>query len=568
MKGPSILLIYSFVVLCSVVFSQEKKVFTNPILAGFYPDPSICRVGGDYYLVNSTFSYFPGITVFHSKDLVNWKLIGHVLERPEQLNLEGQGVSRGIYAPTIRYHHGRYYVTCTLVDIGGNFIVTSQSASGPWSNPVWIPQINGIDPSLFFDAKGKAYIIYNSVAPNDKPLYDGHRSLRMREFDIKKLQVIGDEKILVDGGVDLQKKPEWIEGPHLFQRNDYYYLIAAEGGTGDQHSVVVFRSKSVDGPYLPYAKNPILTQRQLDPKREFAITCTGHADFVQTEGNKWWAVFLGCRPYRPWEEGYVNTGRETFLAPVKWEKGWPVIAKGNEKVQYHYPLPLPLSLKGTDRPYSGNFTWRDEFNSNTLSREWMFLRTPREKWYDREQSPGSLSIRVRPESCAGNGNPSFLGYRQQHLCGSASTEIGFGAEAENEKAGLVVFQNEKHFYFLCKSLEGNESVIQLYASRDDDSSHEQMKLITSQKLGNENDTKGLLLKIEAQGSVYSFSYAYEPQKWHLLKDSVDARFLSTRVSGGFVGCVYALYATSLGRACKNVSRFDWFEYRGDDEVYR
>jgi alpha-N-arabinofuranosidase len=161
-----------------------------------------------------------------------------------------------------------------------------------------------------------------------------------------------------------------------------------------------------------------------------------------------------------------------------------------------------------------------------------------------------------------------LGYRQQHLRGSASTEIFFGAEAENEKAGLLVFQNEEHFYFLCKSLEGNEPVLQLYASRDDDSSHEQMMLITSQKLGNENGTKGLLLKIEAQGSVYSFSYAYEPQKWHLLKDSVDARFLSTKVAGGFVGCVYALYATSLGRACKNVSRFDWFEYRGDDEVYR
>jgi alpha-N-arabinofuranosidase len=161
-----------------------------------------------------------------------------------------------------------------------------------------------------------------------------------------------------------------------------------------------------------------------------------------------------------------------------------------------------------------------------------------------------------------------LGYRQQHLCGSASTEIGFIPGTENEKAGLLVFQNEKHFYFLCKSLEGNESVIQLYKSCDNRSSDEQMELITSHKLGNENSAKGLLLKIEAQGPVYSFSYAYEPQKWNLLKDSVDATFLSTRVSGGFVGCMYALYATSQGRSCKNVSRFDWFEYRGDDEVYR
>ena len=147
--------------------ARERKEFTNPLLASFYPDPSICRVGSDYYLVNSTFSYFPGITIFHSKDLVNWKFIGHVLDRKEQLNLDGQGVSRGIFAPAIRYHQGNYYVTCTLVDIGGNFIATAKSPEGPWSNPVWIPQVNGIDPSMFFDENGKSYILYNSIAPEN-----------------------------------------------------------------------------------------------------------------------------------------------------------------------------------------------------------------------------------------------------------------------------------------------------------------------------------------------------------------------------------------------------------------
>ncbi len=568
MKRPLFSLICFFVVVCSAVSAQEKQVFVNPILAGFYPDPSICRVGGEYYLVNSTFSYFPGITVFRSKDLVNWKLIGHVLERPEQLNLEGQGVSRGIYAPAIRYHHGIFYVTSTLVDVGGNFVVTATSASGPWSNPVWIPQINGIDPSLFFDKNGKSYIVYNSVAPDDKPLYDGHRSLRMREFDVDNLKVIGPEKILVNGGADIRKQPVWIEGPHLFQKDKYYYLIAAEGGTGDQHSEVVFRSKRVDGPYIPYEKNPILTQRQLDPKREFPITCTGHADFVQTEGNAWWAVFLGCRPYRPFAEGYVNTGRETFLAPVKWVKGWPVIVRGNEKVEYHYSLPQPQNLKGVERPYAGNFTWRDEFTSDTLCGEWMFLRTPKEQWYDLRRVPGTVSMRVRPESCSGTSNPSFLGYRQEHLRGSASTAMVFLPENEGEKAGMLIFQNETHWYFLCKSLEGQGSVVQLYRSSDNDSSHEQMELIASKGMGNDNTSRGLLLKIEAHGSVYSFSYALEPGKWNLLKDSVDATFLSTRVAGGFVGCMYALYATSQGRPSSNVARFDWFEYRGEDEVYR
>jgi xylan 1,4-beta-xylosidase len=561
-------LLLLFLVFSFDSIAQDKQEFTNPILAGFYPDPSICRVGSDYYLVNSTFSYFPGITVFHSKDLINWKLIGYVLDRREQLNLEGQGVSRGIFAPAIRYHNGTYYVTCTLVDIGGNFVVTSKSPEGPWSQPVWIPQINGIDPSMFFDENGKAYIVYNSIPPDDKPLYNGHRTLRMCEFDIENLKVVGKEKILVNGGVDINKKPVWIEGPHILQKDDYYYLIAAEGGTAEQHSVVVFRSKYVDGPYVPYGHNPILTQRHLDPKRENPITCTGHADLVETEQGDWWAVFLGSRPYRPYEEGYMNTGRETFLAPVKWENGWPVINPGKEEVQYHYPIPLPLKKAYTERSYSGNFTWRDGFNKETLCRDWTFLRTPREKWYDLKKKPGSLSMQLRPESCSGNSNPSFLGHRQQHLCGSASTKIGFIPNAENEKAGLLVFQNEQHFYFLCKSLEGNEPVIQLYNSSDNKSTNDQIELITSQRIGNENNGKELLLKIEAQGSMYSFSYAYEPQKWILLKDSVDAMFLSTRIAGGFVGCMYALYATSLGKSCKNVSHFDWFEYHGDDEVYR
>jgi alpha-N-arabinofuranosidase len=267
---------------------QSDKKFTNPILAGFYPDPSICRVGSDYYLVNSTFSYFPGITVFQSKDLVHWRLIGHILDRPEQLNLDGQGVSRGIFAPSIRYHDGTYYVTCTQVDRGGNFIVTAKKPEGPWSNPIWIPEINGIDPSMFFDenarlpdGQGKAYILYNSIPPDDKPLYDGHRTLRMYEFDLAKMKVVGNECILVNGGVDISKKPVWIEGPHILQKDGWYYLIAAEGGTAEWHS----------------------TQRHLDPNRKFPITSTGHADFVQTKNGDWWSVFLGCRPY---EEGYYN----------------------------------------------------------------------------------------------------------------------------------------------------------------------------------------------------------------------------------------------------------------------
>jgi len=549
----------------SCMSTHERKEFSNPILAGFYPDPSICRVGSDYYLVNSTFSYFPGIPVFHSKDLVSWKLVGYVMDREEQLNLDGLGVSRGIFAPAIRYNKDLFYVTCTLVDRGGNFVVTSKTPEGPWSNPVWLPEINGIDPSMFFDEDGKAYIIYNSIPPDNKPLYNGHRTLRMYEFDLQNNKVIGEEKILVNGGVDITKKPVWIEGPHIFQKDGYYYLIAAEGGTAEQHSEVVFRSKEVGGPYEPFSQNPILTQRNLDPKRKNPITSTGHADFVQTEAGDWWAVFLGCRPYK---EDYFNTGRETFLAPVKWENGWPIINYGRDEVQYHYPLPIQPSGTTAGIQYSGNMKIRDDFSIEVLNKNWMFLRTPKEQWYNLKQRPGFLSMQLRPESCSGTGNPSFIGHRQQNLSGYASIALDFSPAAENEKAGLLMFQNENHFYLLCKSMQGTESVIQLFQSSDGKRSKDAMELMASHIIETDQSEKELYLKIEAKGDSYSFSYGLGPNQWNLLKDSVDAKYLSTKVAGGFVGCLYALYATSLGRSCHNEAFFDWFQYNGEDEIYK
>src|SRR4051812_18924713 len=237
----------------------QPTTLNNPILAGFYPDPSVIKVGGDYYLTNSTFSYFPGLPVFHSKDLKNWKQIGNVISRPAQMNFMGHRMTRGLFAPAIDYHKGIYYVSCTLIDKGGNFIVTATNPAGPWSDPTYLPQVRGIDPSLFFD-NGKAYIIYNSDAPDNKPEYPGHRTIRIYELDPVHLTVVGEEKILVNGGVDITTKPVWIEGPHMMRVNDWYYLYAAEGGTSVNHTEVVFRSKSVFGPFIPYEHNPILTQ--------------------------------------------------------------------------------------------------------------------------------------------------------------------------------------------------------------------------------------------------------------------------------------------------------------------
>lgn len=543
--------------ICSCTQNQKEEThFTNPILAGFYPDPSICKVGEDYYLTTSTFTYFPGLPIFHSKDLVNWKLIGHVLNKPEIFNVEGSGVSRGLFAPSIRYDSGLFYVVCTLIDRGGNFFSTAKNPAGPWSDPVWIPQVEGIDPSTFFDDDGKAYLIYNSVAPNNAPLYEGHRTIRLREFDKDSLIIVGEEVIVVNGGVDLSKKPIWIEAPHIIKKDGFYYLICAEGGTGYNHSEVVFRSESVKGPYIPYDKNPILTQRHLDPNRPNPITTTGHADFVETDDGEWWAVFLGCRPYT--DKDYYNIGRETFLAPVKWIDGWPVINPDFEEVQYSYPYPLPRVEYGS--PKSGNFTFRDDFDDGELNKEWMFLRAPKEKWYTVSQ--GKLGIKVRPETCIEKVNPSFVGYRQQHITSSAAVSIDFTTQSENEKAGLLIYQSEYNFYFLCQSVKAGKRTVELYQSPVAKDSV--MVQLASAKL---NDASSVQLKIESNPEAYSFYYSETGGEWALLKDNLDPKLLSTKIAGGFVGSVYAMYATSQVESFNNTAWYDWFEYVGNDAVY-
>jgi xylan 1,4-beta-xylosidase len=541
------------------VNSAQQLQYTNPILAGFYPDPSICRVNDDYYLVNSSFAYFPGLPIFHSKDLVNWRLIGHAMNRNEQLDLKNAGVSRGLFAPDITYHNGTFYITCTLVDKQGNFVITAKDPAGPWSNPVWLPEVDGIDPSLYFDDDGKTYLVYNSIPPGNKPLYDGHRTIRMRDFDLKNLKTTGEEKIIINGGTDLAKQPVWIEGPHIYKKDGWYYLLCAEGGTYYNHSVVIFRSRSVQGLYVSFEGNPILTQRLLDRNRQHPITSTGHADFVQAGNGSWHAVLLGVRPYK---DDHYNTGRETFMVPVEWENGWPVMNNGHEAVQYRYNVPMPALTKKLDNPFSGNFTYREDFSIVPLSQRWMFLRNPEQNWYSLQEKKGWLAMKVRPETCAGRGNPSLLAQRQQHQQCVASTSMQFVPAGENEKAGLVAFQNEHHFYFLCQSIENNEPVIQLYKS----TSTEATELLASEPLPRQNPS--IWLRVRANGDTYEFYYATGNGQWKLLKGGVDGTFLSTGLTGGFVGAVIGLYATSQGRQSNSSAYFNWFEYSGDDDVYK
>ncbi|RYU94307.1 glycoside hydrolase family 43 protein [Emticicia agri] len=550
----------SITLLClTVSIAHSQTTLVNPILTGFYPDPSIVKVGPDYYIVNSTFSYFPGLPVMHSKDLKNWKQIGNVIDRPSQLDFMGERMTRGLFAPAISYYKGTYYVTCTDIDHDGNFVVTAKNPAGPWSNPVKIPQVRGIDPSIYFDEEtDKSYIIYNSDAPDRKPLYSGHRTIRMYEFDYQNLKVIGEEKQLVNGGVDLSKKPVWIEGPHILKRNGWYYLYAAEGGTSVNHSEVILRSKSVWGPYVPYEGNPILTQRELPADRKYPITSAGHAQFVDGPDGKMYCIFLAVRPY---EGDYYNTGRETFIAPVTWKDEWPMIEHGEKAIEYSYQTNIKeIKLKG-GLPQSGNFQYTLTFDKG-LDPSILFMRTVDSSSFKTSKVDG-LTLKLKPETISEFKNPSFVGKRQQHLYSTAETELHFSPKSANEKAGLVIFQDERHFYFIAKSKNEDKEVVQLYKSQPKEKN---MELLTEVPIA--MNVKKLTFRIKSEGADYSFYYSTDAKNWHLLKDKIDGKFLSTKEAGSFIGCVYGMYATSTGESSTNNASFKFLKYSGNDPMLK
>lgn len=424
--------------------------YLNPIVAGFYPDPSVCRVGEDYYLVNSSFTYFPGVPIFHSRDLVHWRQLGHVLDRPTQLRIgPSLHTSAGIYAPTISHHGGIFRVVTTLVDGGGNFYVESDRPDGPWSDPIWLRDVDGIDPSFFFDDDGKTYVLNNGGPPDDRPRYDGHRAIWMQEMDFAARRSIGPRKIVINGGVDLAKNPIWIEGPHLLKRDGWYILHAAEGGPGLGHSQVVFRSRSVWGPYEPWSQNPILTQRALPADRDAPITCTGHADLIETADGNWWAVFLGCRPDA---QGHELTGRETFLLPVTWIDGWPRILEPGRTVPRSVAKARLASARGA-HPTTGNIEFADDFATTELRADWVMLRTPDERWFDL----ANAHLRLWPRRPVWErGSPAYLGRRLQHSSFSAELVVRADSIGRGAQAGVLLFQNDTHhlFFYLARDADG------------------------------------------------------------------------------------------------------------------
>lgn len=512
--------------------------FYNPVLPGWYSDPSVCTNGeGDYYLVTSTFTYFPGVPIFHSRDLVNWEQKGHVLTRPSQLqNMEKQHVSGGIFAPDIAYNPANktYYMITTNVG-SGNFFVKTQDPTGEWSDPVMLPEVQGIDPAFFFDEDGKAYIVNNDDAPNGAPEYPGHRTVRVVEFDTATDRCVGERKIVVNKGVRPEEKPIWCEGPHIYKINGKYYLMTAEGGTSTWHSEVIYRGDSPMGPFTPWEGNPILTQRTLDKSRQNPVTCAGHADIVQGPDGEWWGVFLACRPI---ENDMENLGRETFIMPVKWtEDGWPYMTRQNEEV------PLQLSKNGYRRSENatfGNFAHTDNFTDSVLSYKWHTLRGPATEYYSLTTNPGHLTIKCADVKSTDKAVLPYIGRRIQHHKYTAGTKLTFVPENDNECAGMLLFKDEVHQYFLGK--DSKDSRQRMVLRRITENGTEE---IAGKELAEDN--KSVDLMIESAGLTLDFKYSLDKgNTWETLASGLDAGFMSTARAGGFTGTTVGLYASGAG----------------------
>jgi alpha-N-arabinofuranosidase len=359
--------------------------YANPVLPGFYPDPSACRVGEDYYLVTSSFEYFPGVPIFHSRDLIHWRQIGHCLTRASQIPLAGVHSSGGIFAPTIRYHDGRFYVITTNIPDGGNFYVFADDPAGKWSEPIYV-ELGGIDPSLCFDGE-HVYLTGSDGWPNP--------SIYQCEIDVKSGQQLTETRLLWRGSGG-----RYPEGPHLYHLRDWYYLMIAEGGTEYGHMETMARSRSPWGPFEGCPHNPILTHRN---DGTHALQGTGHTDLIEAHDGSWWLVLLA---FRPQNGNYHHLGRETCLAPVTWtEDGWPVVsAEKTVDVKVHASRTLPQ--QGVEAE-----PVRDDFASPHLRLCWNFLRNPYAKDWSLSEHPGWLRLYGSARTLDSVDSPAFIGRR-------------------------------------------------------------------------------------------------------------------------------------------------------------
>lgn len=516
------------------------KILRNPLLPGFYPDPSVCRRGEDYYLVTSTFEYFPGIPVFHSRDFVHWHQIGHVLSRPDQLNLDGIQPSKGIYASSIFYNEERrrFYVITTLVVNSSycdnvNFFVWSDDPEGPWSCPVIIKGAEGIDPSLVFDGD-EVYYLGNCRPEPEHP--EKGRHIWMQKLNLETGVLVGQRYTLLTHGAFIQAAAP--EGPHIYHIGQWYYLLIAEGGTFRHHASTIFRSREITGPYEANPRNPLITHRNL--KKTYPIHNPGHADMIQLHNGEWWAVLLAVRPVG---QSYGSMGRETFAVPVDWEDKWPLFSAETGKVEFEYPAPDLQECK-----------WKEEteceyFDKTTLSPAWVTVRTPRYKLYSLEARPGYLRLFLNKNTVKDVTDCSFVGRRQQYMCFEVETVMEFEPVQDGETGGVVLLMNQKYHIRLEYGIFKNRREVRLTMCEDGQDN------VISAVLW---EGKRLFWKISAECQKFDFYFSEDFETWIALAEQVDGSILSPEKAGGYTGTMIGMYVTSGGKESNNFADFPWF----------
>lgn len=492
--------------------------YLNPVVPGFHPDPSVCRVDSDYYLVNSSFQFFPGVPIFHSRDLVSWQQIGNVLDRRSQIELKGANSWGGIYAPVLREHDGTFYMVTTNCSDRGNFFVTAPSPRGPWSDPVWISQ-GGIDPDLFWE-NGRCYFTSN---PND--------GIHICEIDPTTGRQLSETKLLWRG-----TGGRYPEAGHLFKKDGWYYLMIAEGGTEMGHSVTIARSRNLYGPYVGNPDNPILCH-QRQAAQANPIQGTGHGDLFQAHDGSWWIVFLA---FRPQINGMHLLGRETFLAPVKWQNGWPVVNDGNPVT-----LEMPKAPFTDARSSMSNVqtSFRDDFRGKTLAPHWVYLQNPDSANY--RLTGSSLQLKGGASLSQNSVSPTFVATRQENMECELTTFLTL--QGKGGEAGLSVYmESSAHYDIFLTSDDKDAASVHVRAQLDGLVHDFPAVRIPSRKC---------LLRIVCKQDRYIFQYAKPlTTDWHDLA-SLSTRYLSTETAGGFTGIVIGMYATG-----DVLADFDFFSY--------
>lgn len=477
--------------------------YKNPVIRGFYPDPSVCRANGKYYLAASSFHYFPGVPLFESQDLVNWTQIGYALTRKSQVTLDGVPSSGGIFAPTLRYYEGRFYMVTTNATTNQNFYVCADDICGPWSDPIFVDQ-GGIDPSLLFD-NGRTYFISNGEAD------DGQAGITQCEINIQTGEKLSPSRCIWQG-----TGGRCLEAPHMYHIGDGYYLFAAEGGTEYGHMVVCARAKSVWGPFENDPGNPVLTNRNCFPT---VIQGIGHGDLVQDKEGEWHIFTLGFRQIHPWQP-YHTLGREVFLHPLQLrENGWFTAGKGYAEEGYE--------LHGT---FSQEQKQVYTFANTRWDIDWCYLRHPDMKNY--QLMADSLILHGSGVTLDEAASPTFIGLRQKDFDMKLSVE----ATVDGGEGGITIYMNELEHYDLAvrKSGNGFEAVLRLNVGGI---RHEQN--VVHLKSGYAK------LCIRADSQTYRFSID-EGDREHYLGQGMS-KYLSSEVSGGFTGVMLGLYAVGDGK---------------------